>query len=99
MRSSTFAAIADVSAGPRKSPQRMEIRRPLGIDSRPIFRYTSLQSRPTVGLKREKELMARIVKEHAVRRNENLDVAQRLPNNKSQQQETHPEIIGGLQIS
>ena len=99
MRSSTFAAIADVSAGPRKSPQRMEIRRPLGIDSRPIFRYTSLQSRPTVGLKREKELMARIVKEHAVRRNEILDVAQRLVNTKGYEQMTIQDILDGLQIS
>src|SRR5260370_3811653 len=99
MRSSTFAAIADVSAGPRTAPKRREIRRSLGIDSRPIFRYTSLQSRPTVGLKREQELMARIVKEHAVRRNEILDVAQRLVNTKGYEQMTIQDILDGLQIS
>jgi AcrR family transcriptional regulator len=57
------------------------------------------RSRPTVGLKREKELMARIVKEHAVRRNEILDVAQRLVNTKGYEQMTIQDILDGLQIS
>src|SRR5258708_16163994 len=53
------------------------------------------RSRPTVGLKREKELMARIVKEHAVRRNEILDVAQRLGGTKRYWQKTIPDKPGG----
>src|SRR5260370_8105697 len=57
------------------------------------------RSRPTVGLKREKELMARIVKEHAVRRNEILDVAQRLGKTKSYEQITIQEIMDGLPVS
>ena len=43
--------------------------------------------------------MARIVKEHAVRRNEILDVAQRLVNTKGYEQMTIQDILDGLQIS
>jgi len=43
--------------------------------------------------------MARIVKEHAVRRNEILDVAQRLVNTKGYEQMTIQDILDDLQIS
>ncbi len=43
--------------------------------------------------------MARIVKEHAVRRNEILDVAQRLVYAKGYEQMTIQDILDGLQIS
>ena len=43
--------------------------------------------------------MARIVKEHAVRRNEILDVAQRLVYTKGYEQMTIQDILDGLQIS
>ncbi len=43
--------------------------------------------------------MARIVKEHAVRRNEILDVAQRLMYTKGYEQMTIQDILDGLQIS
>src|SRR5713226_3435253 len=43
--------------------------------------------------------MARIVKEHAVRRNEILDVAQRLVDTKGYEQTTIQDILDGLQIS
>ncbi len=43
--------------------------------------------------------MARIVKEHAVRRNEILDVAQRLVDTKGYEQMTIQDILDGLQIS
>jgi AcrR family transcriptional regulator len=43
--------------------------------------------------------MARIVKEHAVRRNEILDAAQRLVNTKGYEQMTIQDILDALQIS
>ncbi len=43
--------------------------------------------------------MARIVKEHAVRRNEILDMAQRLVDTKGYEQMTIQDILDGLQIS
>src|SRR5215471_7288362 len=43
--------------------------------------------------------MARIVKEHTVRRNEILDVAQRLVYTKGYEQMTIQDILDGLQIS
>src|SRR5215470_8228026 len=43
--------------------------------------------------------MARVVKEHAVRRTEILDVAQRLVNTKGYEQMTVQDILAELQIS
>jgi len=46
----------------------------------------------------KEEIMARIVKAHAVRRNEILDVAQRLIYTEGYEQMTIQDILDGLQI-